>query len=110
MKYSYSIHNDNINDVGAEAEVLLKSDKNLNNQISNHMKNKLACMTSRYRYLGNFLLAEWDGIYTDNLFIKGTPISETVFGLNFILEGSWGMNIGKASNVCKAGTNFFLWS
>jgi len=107
MKYYYTIHEDNLNDLGNENNGFLKSGKESNDLITTEIKSKLCCMNSKHRNLRDFCFAEWGGMCTDDLVIKGSLLTEPLFGLNIIMEGIWGMKIGNTNNVCKAGTNFF---
>lgn len=71
-----------------------------------HINDKLGFSYFKFNNTDNFNIVEWQGMFTDDVRTTSN-VSESVFGLNFIMEGVVGSEIGKIKETCKIGTNGF---
>lgn len=107
MKYFYNLHNSDIEDLAKDGKILIDVNNASKDIALIKLKNKLGAIKGEIKMSNDFDIAEWSGMYTQDIVLTGNS-SESLFGLNFIFEGMWSTTMGRANNLCKAGTNF-LW-
>lgn len=106
MRLSVNIHENDMMCLNNDGRLVLDIKNMYEESESIQIKDKLGFSNFKFNNTDNFNIMEWQGMFTDD--VRSTAnASESAFGLNFILDGVVGTEIGRIKDTCKIGTNGF---
>ncbi|PCH70833.1 MAG: hypothetical protein COC06_03220 [Bacteroidales bacterium] len=106
MRLSVNIHENDMMCLNNDGRFVLDIKNIYEESEAVHINDKLGFSYFKFNNTDNFNIVEWQGMFTDD--VRSTAnASESVFGLNFIMDGVVGTEIGRIKETCKIGTNGF---